>query len=191
VRAFLASELLVIAAVVAAQTPSQPTFRSATNLVQVDVVITGADGQPVEDLTADDFQVLDDGIAVPIETFKFLDVAKAQGGDRYPVRNASDEEREAARDDTRLFAILLDDYHVARFGPLRVMQPLIDFVRTLRPSDLLAVYYPLDSSRDVHLTYDREAAIAAIRKFEGRLGDYQPKHPVEEEHLRFPARSSG
>jgi hypothetical protein len=48
------------------------------------------------------------------------------------------------------------------------------------------VYYPLDSSRDVHLTYDREAAIAAIRKFEGRLGDYQPKHPVEEEHLRFP-----
>ena len=185
-RVFLVSGLLVIAAAVAAQTPSQPTFRSATNLVQVDVVITGDDGRPVEDLTAEDFQVLDDGIAVPIAAFKFLDVAKASGGDRYPVRNASDEEREAARDDTRLFAILLDDYHVARFGPLRIMQPLIDFVRSLRPSDLLAVYYPLDSSRDVHLTYDREAAIAAIRKFEGRLGDYQPKHPVEEEHLRFP-----
>lgn len=191
-RAFIAWGLLVVAAVTAvvvAQAPSQPpqpTFRSTTNLVQVDVVITGDDGKAVEDLTAEDFQVLDDGVPVPITAFKFLDVAKADAGDRYPVRNASDEEREAARDDTRLFAILLDDYHMSRFGPLRIVQPLIDFVRTLRPSDLVAVYYPLDSSRDVRLTYDREAAIAAIKKFEGRLGEYTPKHPVEEEHLRFP-----
>jgi hypothetical protein len=44
VRVFIAAEFLVGAAVVAAQTPSQPTFRSTTNLVQVDVVITGDDG---------------------------------------------------------------------------------------------------------------------------------------------------
>jgi len=184
VRVLLASGLVAIVAIAAAQTPQQPTFRSATNLVQVDVIVTDADGEPVDDLTAADFEILDEGRPAPITAFKFVNAANSEPRERYPVRTADDEEREAANEDTRLVAILLDDYHVGRFEPRRFVEPLIAFVRALPATDLVGVYYPLDSPRDVHLTYDRQAAIAAIRKFEGRLHEYFPKHPVEEEHLR-------
>jgi VWFA-related protein len=189
VRVVVASGVLALVAAAAAQTqqpPQQPTFRTGTNLVQVDVIVTGGDGEPIDDLTADDFQIFDEGRAVPIAAFKFVNVANSEPRERYPVRTADDEEREAANEDTRLVAILLDDYHVGRFEPRRFVEPLIALVRSLPPSDLVGVYYPLDSPRDVHLTYDRQAAIAAIRKFEGRAREYFSKHPVEEEHMRYP-----
>jgi len=192
VRVVVASGVLALVAAAAAHTqqppppPQPPTFRSGTNLVQVDVIVTGGGGQPIDDLTADDFQIFDEGRAVPIAAFKFVNFTNREPRERYPVRTADDEEREAANEDTRLVAILLDDYHVGRFEPRRFVEPLIAFVRSLPPSDLVGVYYPLDSPRDVHLTYDRQAAIAAIRKFEGRAREYFPKHPVEEEHMRYP-----
>src|SRR5581483_1167368 len=134
----------------------QPTFRTGTNVVQVDVVVANEDGQPVAGLTKDDFVVLDEGRAVPITAFKFVNVADGDGRERYPVRSADDEEREASRDDSRLFAILIDDYHIARqIGPLRLREPLTAFVRSLGPSDLAAIYYPMESPHDVRLMYDR------------------------------------
>ena len=87
----------------------------------------------------------------------------------------------------RVYAIVLDDYHVQRMGELRVIEPLLAFVRQLPPTDLVAVFYPLDSVTDVAFTRDREKVHeGAIRAFYGRRGDYTPKHPVEEEHLRYP-----
>jgi VWFA-related protein len=177
---------LLFGVVATAQAPQQPTFRTGTNVVQVDVIVTDADGRPVDDLTADDFQVLDDGHAVPVTAFRFLNAAQAEASERYPVRTADDEEREAAHEEARLFAILLDDYHISRFSPLRIKEPLIAMVRALPPTDLVAAFYPLDSPRDVRFTYEREPVIAAIRKLEGRYREYLPKHPVEEEHLRYP-----
>ncbi len=40
------------------------------------------------------------------------------------IRSDSDEEREAARPDVRLFVILLDDYHVRRGNDMAVRKPL-------------------------------------------------------------------
>ncbi|HXI28292.1 MAG TPA: VWA domain-containing protein, partial [Vicinamibacterales bacterium] len=90
------------------------------------------------------------------------------------------------RDDVRVYAILLDDYHVPRLDELRVIDPLIAFVQQLAPTDLVAVYYPLDSVTDVAFSRDRERVVKAIRAFKGRRGDYTPTRPVEEEHLRHP-----
>jgi VWFA-related protein len=81
---------------------------------------------------------------------------------------------------------VLDDYHVERMGELRVIEPLLAFVSQLPPTDLVAVFYPLDSVTDVAFTRDRDRVTKAIRAFYGRLGDHTPKHPVEEEHLRHP-----
>ena len=168
--------------------PQQPPiFRGGTNLVQVDAIVADADGRPVGDLTAADFDVLDDGKPVTIDRVRFLG-AEEYAGDATlaPIRSHDDEEREASRDDVRVYAIVLDDYHVPRMGELRVIEPLLAFVRALPPTDLLAVYYPLDSVTDVAFSRDRDPVIKAIRAFYGRLGDYTPKHPVEEEHLRHP-----
>lgn len=71
-------------------------------------------------------------------------------------------------------------------GELQAIEPLLAFVQQLPPTDLVAVYYPLDSTTDVHFSRDREPVLKAIRAFKGRRGDYQPTRPVEEEHLRYP-----
>jgi VWFA-related protein len=162
-------------------------FRGGTTLVQVDAIVSDPDGQPIVDLAAADFDVLDDGRPVPIERVRFLG-ADAYSGDATlaPIRTHDDEEREASRDDVRLYAIFLDDYHVQRMQELTVVDPLIQFVRQLPPTDLVAVYYPLDSMTDVAFARDREPALKAIRSFKGRRGDYTPTRPVEEEHLRHP-----
>ena len=118
---------------------------------------------------------------------RFLGAAEYSGDSTLaPIRTHEDEEREASRDDVRVYAIVLDDYHVERMGELRVIEPLLAFVRQLPPTDLVAVYYPLDFVTDVAFSRDREPVLKSIRAFYGRRGDYTPRHPVEEVHLRFP-----
>src|SRR3954470_15701679 len=168
-------------------TQPPPVFRGGTNLVQVDAIVSGPDRRPIVDLAAADFELFDDGKPAPIDRVRFLGAADYAGDATLaPIRTREDEEREASRDDVRVYAIMLDDYHVERMGELRVIEPLLAFVRQLPETDLVAVYYPLDSVTDVAFTRDRNRAANAIRAFVGRKGDYQPKHPVEEEHLRHP-----
>ncbi|HEX7138049.1 MAG TPA: VWA domain-containing protein, partial [Vicinamibacterales bacterium] len=61
---------------------------------------------------------------------------------------------------------------------------LRSFVEHLPATDLVGVYGLFDSIRDAHLNRDRETVLKAISAFYGRRGDYSPKFPVEEEHLR-------
>jgi VWFA-related protein len=167
--------------------PAQPPiFRGGTNLVQIDAIVSDPNGRPIADLTAADFELQDDGKPMAVDRVRFLG-AEDYSGDPVlaPIRTHEDEEREASRDDVRVYAILLDDYHVPRMGELRVIEPLLAFVRQLPPTDLVAVYYPLDSVTDVAFARDREPVLKAIRGFYGRKADYAPKRPVEEGHLRY------
>jgi VWFA-related protein len=167
------------------QPPQPPPFRAGTTLVQVDAIVADPAGAPVVDLQAADFDVFDDGRPVAIQSVRFLGASQYSGDATLaPIRTHDDEEREASRDDVRLYAILLDDYHVQRMHALRVIEPLLSFVESLPPTDLVGVYYPLDSVVDVNFQRDRAPALKAIRAFYGRRGDYTPKRPVEEEHLR-------
>jgi VWFA-related protein len=182
----LAAEAAVPSRAQQPASPQQPpVFRGGTTLVQVDAIVADASGQPILDLTAADFDVLDDGRLVPIQRVRFLG-ADVYSGDTTlaPIRTHDDEEREASRDDVHVYAIVLDDYHVQKMGELRVIEPLLAFVKQLPPTDLVAVYYPLDSVTDVAFARDREPVYKAIRAFKGRRGEYTPTRPAEEEHLR-------
>lgn len=164
--------------------PQQPTFRAGVSLVQVDAVALDRDNRPVPDLTGPDFDVRDDGAPMTLTSFKRIGAWESDRPPE-PVRSALEEEREAARDDVRLFGIFLDEYHVAPMGQLSVVEPLIRFVNALPAADLAAVYTLGDGVRDVRLSRDREPLYRAIRTFEGRQGQYTPtKYPWEEEHLR-------
>jgi VWFA-related protein len=164
-----------------------PIFRGGTNRVQIDAIVTDDNRRPVGDLTVADFELQDDGKPMAIDSVRFLGAADYAGDPVLaPIRTHEDEEREASRDDVRVYAIVLDDYHVPRLRELRVIEPLLAFVRQLPPTDLVAVFYPLDSVTDVAFSRDREPALKAIRNFVGRLGEYfPPKYPVEEGHLRY------
>ena len=94
-----------------------PIFRTGINFVRVDVIVTDKNGKPVGDLKPDDFEVIEEGKPQTIETFKLVSLdGGLMASTKEPpraIRTDDDEESEAARDDVRLFAIFLDDYHVA------------------------------------------------------------------------------
>jgi VWFA-related protein len=107
-----------------------------------------------------------------------------------PIRSVSDEEREAARPDVRLFVILFDDYHVRRGNDMSVRKPLIDFVQNqLSPLDMVAVMYPLTPVDDINFSRNRDALISAIDGFEGRKHDYRPRNMFEEQYSNYPAQT--
>jgi VWFA-related protein len=55
-----------------AQTPRAPTFEAQTKVVQVPVIVTTKDGRTVDDLTAGDFKVLDNGVPQPVTMDDFI-----------------------------------------------------------------------------------------------------------------------
>jgi VWFA-related protein len=63
-----------VAAALLAQQTAPPVFRSGVEAVQVDVYVTDANGNPVSGLTADDFEVLENGKRQTITTFAPVDI---------------------------------------------------------------------------------------------------------------------
>src|SRR5262252_5408018 len=117
-----------------------------------------------------DFEVTEDGKPQSVETFKFikLDGGSLPSPDGPPraIRTDADEESEAAKDDVRLFAIFLDDYHVRKENSLRVRAPLEQFVQTyIGPSDMMGLMYPLESVFNVRMTRNHEAVVKGVDKF--------------------------
>ena len=159
-----------------------PTFRAGINVVRVDVVATATDGSQVSDLTADDFDITEGGKRQKIDTFKLVSI-DPDGPEGAPVSISSDavEEEEAKRDDIRMFAIFLDDYHVSEASGRVVSDQLARFVETeLGPSDLVGLMYPLTSLDSVRMTRNRQSVAIDIRKFAGRRGNFTPRNIFEE-----------
>jgi VWFA-related protein len=169
----------------------QPVFRAGVNFVRVDVIVSERDGRPVLDLTAKDFEVFEDGKPQAVESFKLVQVrATPLPGQEAPrqIRTSSDEEIEASRDDARVIAIFLDDYHVRRINSMKVREPLIDFIKNrLSPTDILAVMRPMTPLSEVRLTRNHDGVASAVARFEGRKYDYQPMNEVEARYAHYPA----
>lgn len=169
----------------------QPTFRTGINFVSVDAIITDRRGNPVDDLTQDDFEILEDGQPQSIETFKLIRVdGNAGPGEGTPrqITSTYAEEAEARRDDVRLFVIFFDDYHVRLGASMRVKQDMIQFIQTqIGPKDMIAMMYPLDPLRAVSFTRNHQAVIRAIERWEGRKYRYiPPRNMMEERYANYP-----
>ena len=103
--------------VFAAQSDEEPAvLRVGTQLVQVNVVVTGDDG-PVHDLTVDDFTVLDDGVERVIEVFDVIrsETAEPDSVSILPDRVASNRLDRRGRRPVSATVILIDRLNTA--GP--------------------------------------------------------------------------
>mgnify|MGYP001250373583 CR=1 FL=1 len=169
--------------------PQLPVFRSEINFVRVDAIVTDDDGNPVLDLTVDDFEILEDDVAQQVESFKLVELTGLPDPALPPpssIRNAFDEEREAAREDSRIFVFFLDDYHVRDVNAMRMTAPLVEFVETqLAVTDLVAIMYPLTPVSEMRLTRNHEQIIRALQAFEGRKYDYDPQNMYEHQYAHF------
>lgn len=172
--------------------PQQPPIRTGINYVRVDVIVTDKDGKPVLDLKPEDFTVTEEGKPQKVDSFSLVRIDPiAQAEERQPeIRTLSDEQREAARPEVRLFVVLLDDYHVRRGNDMAVRKPLIEFIeRQLAPADMVALMYPLTPVSDIRFSRNRDSLIGAINKFEGRKFNYDPRNTFEEQYAYYPVET--
>ncbi len=154
----------------------QPTFRAAANFVQVDVYPT-AKGRPVEDLSKDDFEVLEDGVPQAVATFEHVSIRPAApDAPRIDPRSTAEEKALIADPHNRLFVVFLDTYHVTDpaawhnagfrrpgstsesrprekkpLGPSGIDKAIVTFLeRAIGPGDLVAAMSPeMDAGRMV------------------------------------------
>ena len=182
----------------AAQTPApptgpdgQPVFRTGINFVRVDVIVSDKNGNPIGDLKPEDFEVVEQGKAQSIETFKLISLdGGLMSAIKEPpreIRTDLDEETEASRDDVRLFAFFLDDYHVRLENSMGARDQLARFVQTqLGPSDMIGVMYPLEAVAAVRMTRNQDAVVRGLQQFKGRKYDYTPRNDFEQQYAYYP-----
>lgn len=90
-----------------------PTFRTETTVVQLPVRVLDPKGSFVKDLTAADFEVLEDGVPQTISDFTLVELSNAQQPSPLAVPasgilSPADLEKLPGR----LYVFLLDDVHI-------------------------------------------------------------------------------
>lgn len=136
-------------------------------IVTIDAIVADAHGRAVDTLKATDFEVREDGEVHAIDGVRFV------------------------RDQARLFAIYLDEYHVSSGdASARIRSALSAFIdQAIGPEDRVVVLKPLDSLLKIEFTVDRQTARGIVASFEGRKGDYAPRTDYERELMAgTPAR---
>ena len=161
-----------------------PVFRTGTNIVRVDATVVDRSGNPVPSLSAEDFEIREDGVPRPISSFKFIMADGRPTDDRsLPIRSQAHAATEAERDDVRTFLILWDEYHIGESAAAyRGREALERAVLTaFGETDLVALMDQLTPISAIEFTRDRRGMADKIRKLKGRLGVYFPPRSAMEE----------
>jgi len=155
---------------------AQPSFRSGTTLVVIDVVATRANGQPARGLTADDFEVREDGVIQKIETVQFVD-APAMPTTTVPAGVFTNQLPTAG-----LFALVIDELtlDVTLTGVVRrTAERFLD--NAMQPGDRVAVVRTGVESGFL-FTDDRRMAMGVVSasapRAERSLGLSEPAAPT-------------
>jgi VWFA-related protein len=137
----------------------RPVFRGGTHFVRVDAYPM-EDGKIVEGLSAEDFEILEDGKPQKIDSFDFLkfDTFTPEQERRDPVSQRAGFDM-AADPRYRVFVIFVDLTFTLQRGPFapvsslpKIEQPLVDFLdRMLGPQDLYGFLTSRNTAHDLVL----------------------------------------
>lgn len=117
-----------------------------TNLVQVDAVVT-KDGRPVANLTADDFEIYEDGRKQAISSFAYIsNTTNSTSQPSQPRKDAKNNIDEVPyvpvkpNEARRMMAFVVDDLGLSAESMSQVRRQLRKFVaEQLQPNDLIAI----------------------------------------------------
>jgi hypothetical protein len=94
--------------------------------VLVDAYPHNKDGRVVEGLTAEDFQVLEDGKPQKVESFEFVRIETGLSeSERRDPNNTREMLALAADPHNRVFVVFLDALHVTVAGSHEIRRPLV------------------------------------------------------------------
>ena len=121
-----------------AQTPSSPqVFRASTRLVQVTVVVTQSDGQPIRGLTKDDFRILEDGREQTVALFSSSERSTSAAA---PTEPGVFTNRLHAPSSGGVVAIVWDRLNTLEEDGARVRTEIIRYLKRAHPDDRIALY---------------------------------------------------
>jgi VWFA-related protein len=167
--------LAALAVHVTAQQPAQapaaqPTFRLGVNFVEVDTVVTDGDGRFVRDLTAEDFEIYENGVPQKVSVFSLVDIP-VERDDPVLGRPAvqSDVLSNADGGAGRVYFLVLDDLHVSAHRTQIVRDIANRFVdRYVGANDLAAVIHVSKSNLNQPFTFSKPLLRRSINRFTGR-----------------------
>ncbi len=142
----------------------RPTFRTEANFVRVDVYPT-KDGRPVTTLTAEDFEVLEDGRPQAIAAFEHVVIRPAGPQSSRVEPNTIGQSRDMARNPrARVVILFLDVPHVTVHGTWTIREPLVRLIdRILGPDDLVGIMTPRMAATDVVLARKTDVVAGGLR----------------------------
>lgn len=155
----------------APQTDQPPvTFRVEVNYVEVDAVVTDAQGMPITNLTKDDFEVYEDGKKQEVATFSLVNIPIERA--ERPLFASAPVEADVQTNDHvegRIYLIVLDDVHTDLTRTPRVKAAATRFIENnFGTNDLAAVVFTGRTGDGQDFTNNPRLLVAAINKFTGR-----------------------
>jgi VWFA-related protein len=178
----------------AQQEPRPPTFRTEANYVRVDAYPI-RNGQPVEDLTADDFEVFEDNKPQSVQQFEHVVVTPAGPQALRSEPNTIGEMKQMiANPRNRVFVLFLDIQHVSIEGAWHAREPLIRLIdRMLGPDDLVGIMTTRMSAADLVLARKTEVVASGLRDIWpwGERGTLIQDEKEQTYGICYPAKEQG
>ena len=149
-----------------------PTFKAEVEYVEVDALVTDAQGRFIRDLTKDDFQVFEDGQRQTISTFTLVDlpIERAERPLFAEAPVEPDVRSNERQFDGRVYVVILDDLHTDAHRTTQVKLAMRQFIeRNLGANDLMAVVHTggrTDAAQE--FTSNKRLLLASVDKFMGR-----------------------
>jgi VWFA-related protein len=189
--------LIAVAAAVAwpvAGGAQVPQFRAGVDLVHLDVSVLDRQRRPVRGLTAEDFEVFEDGKPQSIATFAAVDIPDAvEPSTPWMKEVAPDTRRNDTLNDRRLFVMVIDDGMAQLDMAARKSTKDIArrFIEKLGPTDLLSIVFTMNNRNAVDYTSDRAKLLKAVDKFEVGFRDMGSADAGDDLFMRYTIETLG
>jgi VWFA-related protein len=172
---------LFLCLAVVAVSAQQPVFRSRTQHVAIDVVVTDNRDRPVTDLTKDDFEIRENGTRQTIADFTFVSVPlgnRVVDIDAPPMPHSDIGSNASSLRSSRAIVILVDDSSLSQalFCPecpdvmVALKQALTRFLQALSSQDQVAIVWLSRSDISQDFTNDIPRLIASVNSRKAAMG---------------------
>lgn len=152
----------------AAQTQAPATLKVTTRLVQVNVVAQDKHGQPVTDLTKDDFTILDQKQPQKVAVFSMETNRVLTSAQPLPPNTFTNRYEQKSGAPTAVTVVLLDGLNTQFHDMAYARGQVIKFLEQLQPQDRVALYTLTGELRVLHdFTSDATSLIRAVQRYKG------------------------
>src|SRR5712691_5307574 len=147
-----------------------PVVRVTTRLVQVSVIVQDKKGEPVTDLTRDDFTLLDQGQPQMVSTFSVESLRTLPAAKPAPPNVFSNRFEQKTDTPTSVTVILLDGLNTRFEDMAYARDQIIKFLGQLQPQDRVALYTLTTRLTVLHdFTSDATSLLRALERSKGHV----------------------